>query len=65
MPICYFNDDYDKKYKCSYVEKGEELEIKVDYNIEEEIPIENGMQILCANTNFKNRDILPELFMPR
>lgn len=58
MPICYFNNDYDKKYKCSYVEKGEELEIKVDYNIEEEIPIENGMQILCANTNFKNRDIL-------
>ena len=50
MPICYFNNDYDKKYKCSYVEKGEELEIKVDYN--EYIKIDRDKSTFKSHRDF-------------
>ena len=58
MSVCYFNDNYDKKYDCQYEIKGDSIEIVVEYNIMDEIPEINVMKTFYSNTEFEKRDIL-------
>ena len=58
MAVCYFNEDYDKKYNCIFEQKNDGIEIVVDYDIVKEIQPKDGIISFGANTKFENRDIL-------
>ena len=58
MPVCYFNADYDTKYRCDYKVNDSSIEITVDYDIEDEIEAVNGVKVFGSNTVYKKRDIL-------
>lgn len=58
MPTCYFNNDLNKGFPCEYEIKDENICVDVEYDIEEEIPDENGIKVFSANTFFDKRDIL-------
>ena len=58
MAVCYFDDKYEEKYDCQYEVKKDGIEIVVNYDIEDEIPVINGMRTFYSNTEFKERDIL-------
>lgn len=59
MAVCYFNDNYDKKYKCEYEKKNDSIEVTIEYDIISEIePTKNGIRMYGTNTKFKERDIL-------
>lgn len=59
MAVCYFNDNYDKKYKCEYENKNGSIEVTIEYDIISEIELtKNGIRMYGTNTKFKERDIL-------
>lgn len=58
MAVCYFNDKYDEKYNCQYEVKKDGIEVVVNYDIDDEIPVINGVRTFGRNTEFKKRDIL-------
>lgn len=58
MPVCYFNADYDKKYRCEYEVKKGSIEVVADYEIEDEIAAVNGVRYFGSDMEFKERDIL-------
>lgn len=58
MAVCYFNKKYDKKYSCKYEIKEDGIEVVVDYNIIDEIPINDGVRAFGESTEFEKRDIL-------
>ncbi len=58
MAVCYFNNDYDKRYICDYEKKNNGIEVIVDYEIDEEIEGINGIKTFGTNTKFEHRDIL-------
>lgn len=58
MAICYFDNKYEKKYDCQYEFKNDGIEVIVNYDIMDEIPVINGMRILGKGTKFNKRDIL-------
>ena len=58
MAVCYFNNDYDKRYICDYEKKNNGIEVIVDYEIDEEIEAINGIKTFGTNTKFEHRDIL-------
>lgn len=58
MSVCYFNNDYEKLYRCDYEIKEEGIYVKVEYNVHNEIPAVNGFRTFGTNTEFENRDIL-------
>lgn len=58
MPVCYFNANYDKKLTCEYEILDDSIEISVEYDIVDEVPVINGMRVLGGNAEFEARDIL-------
>ena len=58
MAVCYFNKKYDKKYSCKYEIKEDGIEVVIDYNIIDEIPINDGVRAFGESTEFEKRDIL-------
>ena len=52
MAVCYFNSDYKKRYTCIYTVTPRNIEVTVDYDVLDEIPSENGMQVISSNTEF-------------
>lgn len=54
MDVCYFDDKYD----CIYEVKENGIEVIVNYDIMNEIPIINWLRTFGSNTEFKKRDIL-------
>lgn len=58
MPVCYFNNDYDKSYRCEYDLKSDEFEVSIEYDIEQEVVPVNGVQYFHSITQYKKRDIL-------
>lgn len=58
MAVCYFDEKYDEKYDCIYEVKENGIEVIVNYDIMDEIPIINGLRTFGSNTEFKKRDIL-------
>jgi hypothetical protein len=57
MPICYFNQNYEKKYSCEYSFENNLIIIEIDYDITSEIKPKNGI-IYSSDYNFNKRDIL-------
>ena len=58
MPVCYFNQDYENKYRCEYSITGDDFNVEVEYDIHEEIPYIDGVKCFTTNTEYDNRDIL-------
>lgn len=60
MPICYFNQDYENKYRCEYSINDDDfnVEVEVEYDIHDEIPYIDGVKCFTINTEYDNRDIL-------
>lgn len=58
MAVCFFTNDYDTRYNCEYEVKGKGIEVTVDYDINDEIPLINGIRTYGSNTKFNDRDIL-------
>ncbi len=58
MAVCFFNKEYETKYNCEYKMKELGMEVIVDYEIDDEIPAENGVKIFSTDIKFENRDIL-------
>lgn len=58
MAVCYFNDDYKKRFNCEYELNGKGIEVIVDYEINDEIPSVNGVKSFGKDTEFDERDIL-------
>jgi hypothetical protein len=58
MPICYFNQEFEKKYNCEYEINDDYIEVVVDYNIGDEIEPVNGVRAFGIDTEYKDRDIL-------
>lgn len=59
MAVCYFNDNYEKKYDCEYEFDSNGITISVNYEIINEVePDVNGARCLNIDTHFKKRDIL-------
>lgn len=59
MAVCFFNNDYKSKYSCEYEIKKNGIEVRIDYDIDDEIePDSNGIKSYGVNTKFDKRDIL-------
>ena len=59
MAICFFYNDYKSKYSCEYEIKKNGIEVRIDYDIDDEIePDSNGIKSYGVNTKFDKRDIL-------
>lgn len=58
MPVCYFDNNLHKKYKCNYEIKESIVEVETEYNISDEIESVNGIKFFGSNTEYRKRDIL-------
>lgn len=58
MAVCFFNNDYDTKYRCEYEVKDKGIEVNVEYDIIDEIESVNGVKTFGKDTTFEDRDIL-------
>lgn len=58
MPVCYFNNEYDNKYKCDYVIEDNAIEVVIEYDIQDEIESINGVKSIGIHTKYNNRDIV-------
>lgn len=58
MSVCYFENNYLKKYKCSYKIKERDIEIEAEYDIGDEVEAVNGVKFYGSNTEYRERDIL-------
>lgn len=58
MSVCYLDANYYTPYKCEYSEDKGCMEVSVEYNIENEIEMQNGFRVVGDYTNYKKRDIL-------
>lgn len=58
MPVCYFNQDYENKYRCEYSITYEDITVEVEYDIHDEIPYIDGVKYFTTSTKYDNRDIL-------
>ncbi|MFT4445635.1 hypothetical protein [Parvimonas sp. G1967] len=58
MPVCYFNQDYENKYRCEYSINDGDFTVKVEYDIHDEIPYIDGVKYFTTSTKYDNRDIL-------
>ncbi len=58
MAVCYFNRDYECKYKCSYEMKASIIDIEIEYDISDEVPAVNGVKMYGPKTEYRKRDIL-------
>ena len=58
MPVCYFNEDYENKYRCEYSINDDDFTVEVEYDIQDEIPDVDGVKCFTTNTKYDNRDIL-------
>lgn len=50
MPVCYFNNDFDHKYKCQYNICDDYLDVSVEYDIENEGEPINGVRYFPNDT---------------
>ena len=58
MPVCYFDDDFTKKFNCEYEISENNIIVDVSYCIADEIEPINGIRSIGSNTEYKDRDIL-------
>lgn len=58
MAVCYFDDDYKKRFNCEYEQNEKGIEVIVDYEINDEISSSNGVILFGKDTDFDERDIL-------
>ncbi len=58
MTICFFDMDYNKKFRCVYEESEDYIDVLIDYDIESEIETVNGIRAIGSQTEYKNRDIV-------
>lgn len=58
MAVCYFDSNYDTKYKCTYEIKEDIIEVEVEYDVSDEIETIDGVKIFDSNTKYRKRDIL-------
>ena len=58
MPVCFFDDNYDNKYSCTYEISPESIKVDVDYDIGQEIESKDGVRVFSVETAFEQRDIL-------
>ena len=56
MSVCYLDANYYTPYKCEYSEDKGCMEVSVEYNIENEIEMQNGFRVVGDYTNYKKRD---------
>lgn len=45
MAVCYFDTNYDKKYKCTYAIKESIIEVEAEYDSSDEIESVGGVKI--------------------
>ncbi len=57
MAVCFFNNDLNSRYRCTYFIENDFFRVSVEYDIFDEIPSENGVRSI-GNNNFQTRDIL-------
>ena len=58
MAVCYMDGNYEISYLCTYEMREDLLEIKAEYEIDEEIEAVNGFKIRTSNMEFRKRDLL-------
>ena len=58
MAVCYFDSNYDTKYKCTYEIKESVIEVEVEYDVSDEIESIDGVKVFGSNTEYRKRDIL-------
>jgi len=58
MPVCYFNADYKECYRCEYEVKENGITVDVEYDIDDEMEVVNGIKCYGEDTKFNKRDIL-------
>lgn len=58
MAVCFFDTNYEEKYRCEYELKDNHIEIIVEYDINKEIEFVNGIRSFGMNDEFRERDIL-------
>ena len=58
MAVCYMDGNYEISYLCTYEMREDLLEIKAEYEIDEEIEAANGFKIRTSNMEFRKRDTL-------
>lgn len=56
MAVCFWGKDIKKNYRCTYSITEDGMSIEVEYDIEEEIPLQNGMRVV-GSYNYPQRDI--------
>ena len=49
MPVCYFNQDYENKYRCEYSITDDDFNVEVEYDIHDEIPYIDGVKCFTIN----------------
>lgn len=57
MAVCFFNNDLNNRYRCTYDITKDSVTVSVEYDIYDEIPITNGFRAI-GNNSFESRDIL-------
>ncbi len=57
MAVCFFDNNFNKKYRCTYFIEEEYITVYVEYDIFVEVPVRNGVRAI-SNSNFASRDIL-------
>lgn len=58
MPVCYFENNHHKKYRCNCEIKERNIEIEVEYDISNEVEAVNGVRFFGSNVEYRERDIL-------
>lgn len=58
MSVCYFNNDFNKSYRCEYNLKSDEFEVSIEYDIKQEVDPVNGVRYFSSTTQYKKRDII-------
>ncbi|MDC7278667.1 hypothetical protein NXH64_04030 [Butyrivibrio fibrisolvens] len=57
MAVCFFNNDLNNRYRCTYTIEKDSITVSAEYDIFDEIPSTNGFHAI-GNNNFESRDIL-------
>lgn len=57
MSTCFFNNNTNSTYSCTYEIVDGELSVSIEYDIHTEIESVNGVVSFGPNTSFEERDI--------
>ena len=52
MAVCFFNNDLNNRYRCTYTIEKDSITVSAEYDIFDEIPSTNGLRAI-GNNNFE------------